>query len=86
MKKWSALRIDSEDPARIAELAKGKARHVLDVRTLMWQMGYFPTDWAHYRVWSPYSAGLPRWSKACPGNPRADGSSPARPVSRAGAR
>jgi hypothetical protein len=44
------VRIDSEDPARIAELAKGKARYVLDVRTLMWQMGYFPTDWTHYRV------------------------------------
>lgn len=46
----SPLRIDSEDPARIAELAKGKARYVLDVRTLMWQMMYFPTDWTHYRV------------------------------------
>lgn len=44
------LRIDSEDPARIAELAKGKARYVLDVRTLMWQMMYFPTDWTHYQV------------------------------------
>jgi hypothetical protein len=44
------VRIDSEEPARIAELAKGKARYVLDVRTLMWQMGYFPTDWTHYRV------------------------------------
>ena len=45
-----SVRIDSEDPARIAELAKGKARYVLDVRTLMWQMTYFPTDWTHYRV------------------------------------
>jgi hypothetical protein len=44
------LRIDSEEPERIAALAKGKARYVLDVRTLMWQMGYFPTDWTHYRV------------------------------------
>lgn len=44
------LRIDSEDPARIAELAKGKSRYVLDVRTLMWQMMYFPTDWTHYQV------------------------------------
>lgn len=46
----SPVRIDSEDPARIAELAKGRARFVLDVRTLMWQMMYFPTDWTHYRV------------------------------------
>jgi hypothetical protein len=46
----SPVRIDNEDPARIAEQAKGKARYVLDVRTLMWQMSYFPTDWAHYRV------------------------------------
>jgi hypothetical protein len=44
------IRIDSEEPARIAELAKGKARYVLDVRTLMWQMMYFPTDWTHYQV------------------------------------
>ena len=44
------VRIDAEDPARIAELAKGKARYVLDVRTLMWQMMYFPTDWTHYQV------------------------------------
>lgn len=44
------VRIDSEDPARIAGLAKGKARYVLDVRTLMWQMMYFPTDWTHYQV------------------------------------
>jgi hypothetical protein len=46
----SPVRIDNEDPARIAELAKGKARYVLDVRTLMWQMMYFPTDWTHYQV------------------------------------
>jgi len=52
------LRIDSEDPARIAELAKGKARYVLDVRTLMWQMGYFPTDWTHYRVFYTAKARL----------------------------
>jgi hypothetical protein len=44
------VRIASEDPAHIAELAKGKARYVLDVRTLMWQMMYFPTDWTHYQV------------------------------------
>jgi hypothetical protein len=50
----SPVRIDNEDPARIAELAKGKARYVLDVRTVMWQMAYFATDWTHYRVF--YSA------------------------------
>lgn len=44
------VRIDNDDPARIAELAKGKARYVLDVRTLVWQMMYFPTDWTHYQV------------------------------------
>ena len=44
------LKIDSEDPARIADLAKGKARYVLDVRTLMWMFMYFPTDWTHYQV------------------------------------
>jgi hypothetical protein len=46
----SPVRIDSEDPAQIAEAAKGKARYVLDVRTLVWQMMYFPTDWTHYQV------------------------------------
>lgn len=44
------LRIDDEDPARIAARAKGKARYVLDVRTLAWHMMYFPTDWTHYQV------------------------------------
>jgi hypothetical protein len=44
------LHIDSEEPARIAELAKGKARFVLDVRTTGWMFGYFPADWTHYRV------------------------------------
>jgi hypothetical protein len=44
------LRLDSEEPERIAELAKGKARYVLDVRTTGWMFGYFPTDWIHYRV------------------------------------
>jgi hypothetical protein len=44
------VQVDSEEPARIAELAKGKARFVLDVRTLLWQMVYFPTDWTHYQV------------------------------------
>jgi hypothetical protein len=54
----SPVRIDSEDPARIAELAKGKARFVLDVRTLVWQMLYFPTDWTHYRVFYTAKARL----------------------------
>jgi hypothetical protein len=45
-----ALKIDSEDPTRIADLAKGKARYVLDVRTLTWQMLHFPFDWTHYQV------------------------------------
>lgn len=44
------LHIDSEEPARIADLAKGKARFVLDVRTTGWMLGYFPTNWTHYRV------------------------------------
>jgi hypothetical protein len=45
-----ALRIDDDDPARIAARAKGKARYVLDVRTLVWQLMYFPTDWTHYQL------------------------------------
>jgi hypothetical protein len=44
------LKPDSREAARIAELAKGKARFVLDVQTQNWSFIYFPTDWTHYRV------------------------------------
>jgi hypothetical protein len=44
------LKVETTDPARIAELAKGKARFVLDVWTANWNFMYFPTNWTHYRV------------------------------------
>ena len=44
------LRIDSEDPLHIADLAKGRARYVLDVQTSGWKIAYRPTDWTHYHV------------------------------------
>lgn len=49
-----AVAVDTNDAARIAAQAKGKARFVIDVETRMWHMAYFPTDWTHYQV--PYMA------------------------------
>jgi hypothetical protein len=46
--------VDTNDVARVAAQAKGKARFVIDVETRMWHMAYFPTDWTHYQV--PYMA------------------------------
>jgi len=40
---------DDSIPA-IAQVAKGRSRYVLDVQTINWSLGYFPTDWTHYRV------------------------------------
>lgn len=34
----------------ITQAAKGRSRYVLDVQTINWSFGYFPTDWTHYRV------------------------------------
>jgi len=44
------LAIDTDDVARIANAAKGKARFIVDVKTTTWSSGYFPFDWTHYRV------------------------------------
>jgi hypothetical protein len=46
--------VETNDVARIAAQAKGKARFVVDVETRMWHVIYFPTDWTHYQV--PYMA------------------------------
>ncbi len=43
------LATNSDDIAKLAELAKG-AQLIVDVQTLNWSMAYFPTDWSHYRV------------------------------------
>ena len=34
----------------LKEASKGRSRYVLDVQTINWSFGYFPTDWTHYRV------------------------------------
>lgn len=45
-----AVFVDSNDPEKVATSAKGAAKYVLDVQTINWSFGYFPTDWTHYRV------------------------------------
>lgn len=52
------VRISDDDASAIAAAAKGKARYVVDVRTTFWMLGYFPTDWTHYRVVYSASARL----------------------------
>lgn len=42
--------VDSVDVGEIAAASKGAGKYALDVKTLLWQITYFPTDWAHYRL------------------------------------
>jgi len=44
------LQVDTDDVAQIANAAKGKARFVVDVKTISWTSAYFPFDWTHYRI------------------------------------
>jgi hypothetical protein len=44
------INVDADSPAAIAAAAGGKAKYVLDVQTLVWNLLYFPTDMTHYRV------------------------------------
>lgn len=46
----AAITVNSEDAAQISASAKDKARYLVDVQTIGWGFGYFPTDWSHYRV------------------------------------
>lgn len=39
-----------DDVAGVATAANGAARFIVDVQTLNWSFGYFPSDWTHYRV------------------------------------
>ena len=41
--------VDSDDPAKLAA-AYPDSPYVLDVRTTMWNFGYYPLAWSHYRV------------------------------------
>lgn len=44
------IEVNDDDVAKISTLAAPTARYVLDVKTFVWNMGYFATDWFHYRV------------------------------------
>lgn len=43
-------KVSTDDSAKIASNMEGAARYVIDVQTINWSFGYFPTDWTHYRV------------------------------------
>lgn len=45
-----AVLVDGDEPEKLVAAAKGTAKYVLDVQTINWSLGYFPTDWTHYRV------------------------------------
>lgn len=42
--------VSDEDAGRVAASVKSASRFVIDVQTINWMFGYFPTDWTHYRV------------------------------------
>lgn len=42
--------VAAEEPAVISAAVGPAAKYVLDVQTMGWSFGYFPTDWTHYRV------------------------------------
>lgn len=42
--------VTADDADQLAGSAKGKARFVIDAKTINWSFVYFPTDWTHYRV------------------------------------
>jgi hypothetical protein len=44
------IAVSATEVGDIAEAARTAARFVVDVQTINWSFGYFPTDWAHYRV------------------------------------
>lgn len=50
MQVVAPITVTSGDAEQLASAASGKARYVLDVETVNWMFGYFPTDWSHYRV------------------------------------
>ena len=70
------------DAAMVAGAARGKARYVVDVRTGFWMLGYYPTDWTHYRVAYVATA---RLLDADTGNVLAEGGCKYTPESNAGA-
>ncbi|MFZ6801821.1 hypothetical protein [Undibacterium sp. Di24W] len=44
------LSATDDDVSKIAALASPSSQYVLDVKTFLWSMNYFATDWTHYRI------------------------------------
>jgi len=44
------IAVNASNVTEISAAAGGAARFVVDVQTINWSFGYFPTDWTHYRV------------------------------------
>lgn len=44
------IAVNASDVTEISAAAGGAARFVVDVQTVNWSFGYFPSDWTHYRV------------------------------------
>lgn len=44
------IAVNTAEVGDVADAAHTAARFVVDVQTINWSFGYFPTDWAHYRV------------------------------------
>lgn len=44
------LVVSSAEPEQVAAAAAGQAEYVLDVQTMGWSFGYYPTHWGSYAV------------------------------------
>lgn len=46
----SKVEVSQDDAAQVGAAARSAAKIALDVQTINWSFGYFPTNWARYRV------------------------------------
>ncbi len=44
------VKVTADDLSHITAAANGATRFLFDVETTAFTLGYFPTDWSHYRV------------------------------------
>lgn len=44
------VKVGVKDSAQITSSANDAVRYVIDAKTINWSIGYFPTDWTHYRT------------------------------------
>jgi hypothetical protein len=44
------VKVGADDSAQITSGVNDAVRYVLDAKTINWSIGYFPTDWTHYRT------------------------------------